>query len=64
MLFIIGDSSSFYSQEGLILLKILLSFVGNQDPISDQTKQEGAILTIVQAFKPDYIYLFPSARLP
>lgn len=45
-------------------MKILLTFVGNQDPFSDKTKQEGAILTIVQQLKPDYIYLFPSARLP
>ncbi|MCR4429300.1 MAG: hypothetical protein NUV68_08225 [Caldiserica bacterium] len=44
--------------------KILFSFVGKQDPISQKNGEEGSILTLVRYLKPDRLYLFPSGRGP
>ncbi|MFW0861844.1 MAG: RNA repair transcriptional activator RtcR family protein [Dethiobacter sp.] len=42
-------------------MKILLSFVGKQDPISGNTNEEGAIVTLCRELKPDALYLYPTA---
>jgi hypothetical protein len=42
--------------------KILFSFVGEQDPISEKTNEEGSIVTLYRYIKPDYVYLFPTAK--
>ncbi len=42
--------------------KVLLSFVGNQDPISEKTKEFGAVITLCQHLKPDIVYLMPTAK--
>lgn len=42
---------------------ILLSFVGNQDPCSEGSQEEGSIVTICRHIRPDEVHLFPSARL-
>jgi len=43
-------------------LKVLLSFVGEQDPYSDKTGEEGSIVTLCRHLKPEVIYLYPSAK--
>lgn len=43
---------------------MLISFVGNQDPISEKTNEEGAILTLCRHISPDIVYLLPSAEGP
>jgi len=43
---------------------ILLSFVGQQDPISEKTNEMGAILTLCQKLQPKIVYLLPSAEGP
>lgn len=45
-------------------LKVMISFVGNNDPISERTNQEGAALAIAKKIKPDVVYLLPSAEGP
>lgn len=42
-------------------MKVLLSFVGEQDPYSDKTGEEGSIVTLCRYLKPELIYLFPTA---
>lgn len=42
-------------------MKVLLSFVGEQDPISDNTAEEGSIVTLCRYLQPDVVYLYPSA---
>lgn len=43
-------------------MKVLLSFVGEQDPYSDKTGEEGSIVTLCRHLKPEVIYLYPSAK--
>jgi len=43
------------------MLKTLLSFVGEQDPISNKTNEEGSIVTLCRQIKPDLVYLIPTA---
>ena len=43
------------------MIKVLLSFVGEQDPISAKTMEEGAIVTLYRQIKPDYVFLLPTA---
>ncbi|RJX27656.1 MAG: hypothetical protein C4554_03825 [Dethiobacter sp.] len=43
-------------------MKVLLSFVGEQDPYSDKTGEEGAIITLCRHLRPEVIYLFPTAK--
>jgi len=45
-------------------MNILLSFVGKQDPISEKTNKEGAVLTLCKHLQPDLVYLFPTAEGP
>lgn len=40
--------------------RVLVSCVGNQDPVSKRTGQEGAIVTAARYLKPDLVYLLPS----
>ncbi|KUK39803.1 MAG: hypothetical protein XD68_0652 [Synergistales bacterium 54_24] len=42
--------------------EVLISFVGNQDPISKNTKEFGAVITLCQHLKPDIVYLMPTAK--
>ena len=42
-------------------MKILLSFVGIQDPISENTNEEGSIITLCRQLQPDAVYLYPTA---
>lgn len=42
-------------------MNVLLSFVGEQDPYSDKTGEEGSIVTLCRQIKPQIIYLFPTA---
>ncbi|CCO07709.1 hypothetical protein [Desulforamulus hydrothermalis] len=42
-------------------MKVLLSFVGEQDPYSDKTSEEGSIVTLCRHLKPETVYLFPTA---
>jgi molybdopterin converting factor small subunit len=42
-------------------LKVLVSFVGNQDPISENTNEEGSIVTLCRKIKPNVVYLLPTA---
>ncbi|GAB6158191.1 hypothetical protein JCM39194_13910 [Desulfotomaculum varum] len=42
-------------------MKVLLSFVGEQDPYSDKTSEEGSIVTLCRQLKPEVVYLFPTA---
>ncbi|WP_027365970.1 hypothetical protein [Desulfotruncus alcoholivorax] len=42
-------------------MNILLSFVGEQDPYSDKTGEEGSIVTLCRYIMPQVIYLFPTA---
>ena len=42
--------------------KILLTFVGEQDPISEKTNEEGSIVTLVRHLKPDIVYMFPTVK--
>lgn len=44
--------------------KVLLTFVGEQDPYSNKTDSEGSIVTLAKSIKPDLVFLFPSKRLP
>ena len=41
-------------------MKLLLSFVGEQDPVSNNTNEEGSIVTLCRSLKPDRVVLFPS----
>ena len=41
-------------------MKLLLSFVGEQDPVSNNTNEEGSIVTLCRTLKPDRVVLFPS----
>ena len=41
-------------------MKLLLSFVGEQDPFSNSTNEEGSIVTLCRTLKPDRVVLFPS----
>ena len=41
-------------------MKLLLSFVGEQDPFSNNTNEEGSIVTLCRMLKPDRVVLFPS----
>ena len=43
------------------MLKVLLSYVGVQDPFSEQTNEEGSILALCRFLKPDVVYLIPTA---
>ncbi|OPX90694.1 MAG: CRISPR-associated protein (Cas_Cas02710) [Pelotomaculum sp. PtaB.Bin104] len=43
-------------------MKILFSFVGEQDPYSDKTGEEGSIATLCRYIKPEAVYLFPTAK--
>lgn len=42
-------------------MKILLSFVGEQDPVSNTTNEEGSIVTLTREIGPDQVILFPTA---
>lgn len=42
--------------------KVLFSFVGEQDPVSPKTQEEGSIVTLYRHIRPDYVYLFPTAK--
>lgn len=44
-------------------MKTLISGVGNRDPFSENDEEisEGAVITSIRYFQPDYIYLMPSA---
>ncbi|MBT9168297.1 MAG: hypothetical protein DDT19_01642 [Syntrophomonadaceae bacterium] len=42
-------------------MKILLSFVGKQDPVSENTNEEGSIVTLCRQLQPDTVYLYPTA---
>ena len=44
------------------MLNVLLSFVGDQDPISEKTTEEGSIVTLCRKIKPEVVYLFPTAE--
>jgi hypothetical protein len=44
--------------------KVLLTFVGEQDPYSNKTDSEGSIVTLVKSISPDLVYMLPSKRLP
>lgn len=44
--------------------EVLVSCVGNQDPVSERTEQEGAIVTAVRHLEPDLLYLLPSMEKP
>ena len=41
-------------------MKLLLSFVGEQDPVSNITNEEGSIVTLCRRLQPDRVILFPS----
>ena len=41
-------------------MKLLLSFVGEQDPVSNITNEEGSIVTLCRKLRPDRVVLFPS----
>lgn len=43
---------------------VLISFVGNQDPCSPHSQEEGSVVTLCRHVKPDHIYLLPTAALP
>lgn len=45
-------------------MKVLLTFVGDQDPISEKTNEEGSIVTLVREIRPDIVGMFPSAAIP
>ncbi len=45
-------------------MKVLLSCVGRNDPVSEETNEEGAILTSVRKLRPDYVILFPTQEHP
>ncbi|MEW6229512.1 MAG: hypothetical protein AB1700_15705 [Bacillota bacterium] len=45
-------------------MKVLLTFVGDQDPISEKTNEEGSIVTLVREIRPDIVGMFPSADIP
>ena len=42
-------------------MKVLLSFVGEQDPYSEKTNAEGAIVTLCRLLQPQLVYLLPTA---
>jgi hypothetical protein len=42
-------------------MKILFSFVGDQDPVSYKTGEEGSIVTLCRHIRPDSVYLYPTA---
>jgi phage-related protein len=44
-------------------MKILLSFVGNRDPLANDGT-EGAIVAAFKALQPDWMYLFPTVKSP
>lgn len=44
--------------------KVLISCVGNQDPVSESTGREGPIVTAARYLKPDLVYLLPSLDKP
>jgi hypothetical protein len=44
-------------------MKILLSFVGNRDPLANDGT-EGAIVAAFKALQPDWVYLFPTVKSP
>ena len=43
-------------------MKVLLSFVGEQDPISEKTSSEGSIVTLCRYLQPQLVYLLPTAK--
>lgn len=43
--------------------KVLLTFVGLQDPYSNKTDSEGSILTLARSIEPDLVFMLPSKRL-
>lgn len=43
-------------------MKVLLSIVGEQDPISEKTNSEGSIVTLCRHIKPQLVYLLPTAK--
>lgn len=45
-------------------MKVLLSCVGKQDPISEKTQEEGAIVSLARRIMPHIIYLFPTGDGP
>lgn len=44
--------------------KILLTFVGEQDPVSEKTDSEGAIVTLAKKIHPDLVFMLPTKRMP
>jgi len=44
--------------------RIMLSCVGNRDPIAEDTNEEGAILTLVRKVRPEVVVLFPTKDHP
>lgn len=45
-------------------MKVLLTFVGLQDPVSDKTGEEGSIVTLCRQKRPDVVLMLPSAEVP
>ena len=41
--------------------KMMFSFVGEQDPYSEKTEEEGSVVTLCRKIRPDIVYLFPTA---
>ena len=44
--------------------QVLLSFVGDQDPCSQKTQEEGSVVTLCRHLHVDEVHLMPSAKLP
>jgi len=51
-------------KEGYELGKVLVSFVGEQDPYSEKTDTEGAIVTLAKYLHPKTIFMLPTKRMP
>lgn len=45
-------------------MRFLITFVGEQDPISEKTNEEGSIVTLCRREQPDLVLLLPSAAAP
>ncbi|MGB9803130.1 hypothetical protein [Desulfofundulus sp.] len=43
------------------MLKMMFSFVGEQDPFSEKTGEEGSVVTLCRHLNPNVVYLFPTA---
>jgi len=45
-------------------LRVLLTCVGNRDPIAEENNEEGAILTFMRFVRPDVVVMFPTQTRP